>query len=319
MDARSADTLVLSLGSDQGGVVTTGDLERLGLTQGQVTTRVGRLLTRYVSGVYFVGPAIAENFDLAAARAVPSGRLSHGSAAQLHGMQAARPASTHVISHLRSGRKLDGVRVHWTRWLPSIDCTVVRHRPTTSIERTMCDLAATTSSRRLQHIIEQAIASGETTSSKLQACVLSYRRKGRTGSRLLGMTTLLLFDESPLPMSALERKALDLLDRNGLDGWTTQFQPPWHDGIRGTVDVAWSDKRVILELDGRRWHTMTQAFEDDRRRDQRAVTAGWRTIRASWQQVIERPDELVEVLQSVLNATPKLRSASDLPGETQQI
>ena len=95
-----------------------------------------------------------------------------------------------------------------------------------------------------------------------------------------------------------------------MDGPCSSVRPGTTAGIRGTVDVAWPDKRVVLELDGRKWHTMTRAFEDDRRRDQLGAAAGWQTIRASWQQVTARPDELVQVLRSVLG--PKPASASYL-------
>lgn len=79
-----------------------------------------------------------------------------------------------------------------------------------------------------------------------------------------------------------------------------QFRPPWHDGIRGTVDFAWPAERVLLEVDGRRWHAVTQAFEEDRRRDQAALAAGWWPIRAGWQQVTTRPGELVQVIRTAL-------------------
>ena len=58
------------------------------------------------------------------------------------------------------------------------------------------------------------------------------------------------------------------------------------------ADFVWRRQRVIVETDGRKVHGTRQARERDTRRDQRAVLAGWRPIRTTWRQVINRPREL---------------------------
>lgn len=321
MDASALDAHLVDVAAIQGGVVTTAELLALGATPDQVSNRLGRLLTRYVDGVYFVGSHDAARMDLAAARAIPGGVLSHSTAAALHGLPCRRDPTIHVLSDRRSTRRLAGVRLHATRALPAVDRSLLQHRPVTTIERTVCDLAATASARWLRQLIEAAITSGAATPTSMQACILSYRRRGRTGSRLLGLTTDEIFGDDPLPMSQLESRAEDLLRRESFPPWVRQFAPPWHDGIRGVVDIAWPAERVILELDGRRWHTMTQAFEEDRRRDQLAVAAGWSTVRASWQQVTARPDELIAALRAALSPSRPLPrpSVPDVPGSAQEI
>jgi very-short-patch-repair endonuclease len=49
-------------------------------------------------------------------------------------------------------------------------------------------------------------------------------------------------------------------------------------------------------LDGRKTHGTRQAFETDRRRDQRLTAAGWTVIRTTWRQLKHRPHELRQTL-----------------------
>lgn len=305
--SRSADPdhVILELGDRGRGAVSLDQLRAASVTPAQVRSRTGGLLTRVGPGIFVVGLATPEALTSAALLSLRDSVLSHGSAGSANGLPIPSvPASdTSIVlsSTYRTRLVLPGVRFHRTRWLPAEDRTEVDGRPVTTVARTLCDLAATVSARRLQYAIEFAVSSRRTTVGELQACVSSFRRRGRTGSRALGIVVDELFDDDGVSGSALERKTERLLDRYSIGGWEREHRPPWFDGRRGTVDFAWPSHRLILEVDGRRWHTMTQAFDEDRRRDQIATSAGWRTIRASWQQVVHRPNELASVLRAALD------------------
>ncbi len=77
--------------------------------------------------------------------------------------------------------------------------------------------------------------------------------------------------------------------------------PQWavHDGV-GRVDFAYPHERLLVEVDGRRWHSRDQAFDHDRRRDQEAVMAGWRVLRFTWRQVSQQPTEVAHAVRTVL-------------------
>src|SRR5581483_8776457 len=82
---------------------------------------------------------------------------------------------------------------------------------------------------------------------------------------------------------------------------TPQFYIDLGDGeplIR--ADFAWPDRRIVVETDGRKTHGTNQAFESDRRRDQRLTAAGWTVIRTTWRQLTRRPHELGPVLLKLL-------------------
>ncbi len=68
------------------------------------------------------------------------------------------------------------------------------------------------------------------------------------------------------------------------------------------VDFLWRDQRLIVETDGHRTHGTRQAFERDRRRDQRLTLAGWRVIRVTWRQLTREPDQVAAMLVALLLA-----------------
>ena len=66
------------------------------------------------------------------------------------------------------------------------------------------------------------------------------------------------------------------------------------------VDFLWRRDRLIVETDGHRTHRTRQAFERDRRRDQRLVLAGWRVIRVTWRQLTCEPMQVAGTLARLL-------------------
>jgi very-short-patch-repair endonuclease len=55
------------------------------------------------------------------------------------------------------------------------------------------------------------------------------------------------------------------------------------------VDFHWPGARLVIEVDGYRFHSSRAAFERDRRRDADLSDAGFRVIRVTWRQLVEEP------------------------------
>ena len=66
----------------------------------------------------------------------------------------------------------------------------------------------------------------------------------------------------------------------------------------------WRDRRLIVETDGRERHDTTRQFEEDRRKDQTAVAAGWTVLRFTWRQINDEPARVAAVLAAVLRRPP---------------
>jgi very-short-patch-repair endonuclease len=72
------------------------------------------------------------------------------------------------------------------------------------------------------------------------------------------------------------------------------------EGATVRVDFLWREERLIVETDGRHVHGTRQAFEKDRLRDQRLLLAGYRVVRFTWRQLVDRPYEAANTVSRLL-------------------
>ena len=56
----------------------------------------------------------------------------------------------------------------------------------------------------------------------------------------------------------------------------------------------------MVETDGRDVHSTRRAFEDDRRRDQSLLLAGYRVVRFTWGQVAGEPERVAATVGALL-------------------
>ncbi|WP_405114851.1 type IV toxin-antitoxin system AbiEi family antitoxin domain-containing protein [Micromonospora sp. NBC_01405] len=73
--------------------------------------------------------------------------------------------------------------------------------------------------------------------------------------------------------------------------------------LLGIGDLGWRAARLIAEADGREPHSGPQAFQADRRRQNRLVNAGWRVLRFTWSDTL-RPDYIPWVVRQALRRAP---------------
>lgn len=71
---------------------------------------------------------------------------------------------------------------------------------------------------------------------------------------------------------------------------------------RHIVDFVWRDRRLIVEIDGYRFHSSRSAFERDRMRDAELTAAGFRVIRVTWRQLERQPLAVVAMMAQALVA-----------------
>ena len=102
-------------------------------------------------------------------------------------------------------------------------------------------------------------------------------------------------------VSALEERLIELIDRVGLPPASREFRAPWLAPSDGRVDLAYEERRLVIEADSRRWHMLADAFLTDRERDNRAQLAGWRVLRFTWWDIEERPEYVVSMIREALS------------------
>jgi very-short-patch-repair endonuclease len=276
MRPQSAALSIAALADAQYGVIARAQLIDAGLTDAGVARRVrdGRL-RRLHRGVYAVGhrALTAEGRWLAAVLAGgPGAVLSHATAAAAWDLRRAGGTFIHVTVPTRGGReRRAGLRLHRSNTLGATDVTVHRGIPITTPARTIIDLAGTLKGRALEHLVDLADQRGlvdftdlrAANSASLQAVLRNYR---------------------PAPTrSELEERFLQLCDDYGIE------RPETNGRIEGIeVDFVWRERRLIVEVDGYRYHRTPSAFERDRERDVRLITADWTVLRFTWHQIVQR-------------------------------
>lgn len=147
------------LAAVQYGFVSHRQLERLGYSSAAIGRAIcaGRL-HKLDRGTYAVGhPSVSQHGRcLAAVLAAGKGAvLSHASAGWLWGLLATFPARSHVTTPQRGHRKRAS-RIHHSTILEERDLTAREAIPTTTVPRTLLDLAANLGTRPLGSALERA-------------------------------------------------------------------------------------------------------------------------------------------------------------------
>lgn len=267
----------------QHGVVTRRQLLELGLGPGAVDHRIRKAWLHVVHrGVYLVGHAslTTRGREIAAIRASgPTAVLSHRGATSFWELLPYLPTSV-AVSVTVTNRNIEskpGIAVHRARSLPRRDWVIRDAIPVTTPARTILDLAAEAEGHELERALAEA--QGRRLVSEHQLSDQIERNPGRTGTRAL--RRLLEVDGGPAPTrSEAERRMLELLRAAGLP------RPQVNARVgRYEVDFLWSDERLVVEVDGYRFHSSRPDFELDRARDAELAARGYAVIRVTWRQL----------------------------------
>lgn len=283
----------------QHGVVARRQLLEIGLGRVAIVERLKHgYLHEVHRGVYVVGSRRISRKGMWMAAVLAGGEgtlLSHRSAARL--WKLLPPAVERVeVTHPGSSRiRRDGIVCHRAN-VADDEWLVEDGIPVTSPFRTVFDLAAVVKMRELERALHEAEA--RELRDRVSLPVLLERYRGRRGA--LTVRALL---ESPEPVGItrndFEEAFLALVDAHGLSRPRMNADL----AIRGRffeIDALWEEQRFAVELDSRSIHGTRKRFESDRHRDRILVAEGWRTMRITWWQLQEEPDEIAADLRSAL-------------------
>ena len=290
--------------ADQAGAITRRQLLAHGMSRSAIDRRlrVGALRPE-LPGVY----AVAGSPDTVARRrwvgllaAGPTAVLSFDSAARIHPLSGVAATGPVVVTVPHSGsQSLPGVVVHQISDLAPEHVIHVDGLPVTTVARTIVDLAATWRRGRLGLALEDAISARQTTEAEVGACLRSVARRGKPGVHKLAS---LLDERGPgkvPPASVLERDFFRMVATSPLPDPQRQHPLPRVDGVRGLVDAAWPEVKLIVEVDGRRWHQRIKDLKRDRDRDLQAAAQGWLVVRLLHEHIVGAPEETLRELIAV--------------------
>ena len=177
--------------------------------------------------------------------------------------------------------------------------TIIGGLRVTTVVRTLFDLAAFTRRDRLALAVEDAHITGQCRLEALQAFYDDLRRPGKHGMKKLGR---ILSERGPgyvPPQSWLQRRLVKVLDDGGLPKPKLEVQLPWRTERASRADALYDDEtRILMEADGRRWHTRVDQMAEDRRRDREAQNHGYRPYRFVYQELRYDPQMVVETIRA---------------------
>ncbi len=295
-DGRVSDPerQLLHFAEQHHGLYRTRDAYRFGLSYHQVRQRAARgLAERLGGGVHrIVGVAPTRRQELLAAVWRTDGVASHRSAAELHGLLEPGDHDPEVTIPPTGGHEVTGVIVHRSRDLERSHVDEVDGIAVTGVARTLVDLGAVVTRRRLEEAVHRARHLGVVDLDGLRQEYDLLSARGRNGCGPIGE---LLADQhvSMAPTeSRLELELFHLLRRAGLPLPVRQH-PVRVLGRSFVLDFAYPDVRLFLEGDGFGVHGTRSSFEGDRDRQNLLVVAGWRPLRFTWRQVRRSPQVVV--------------------------
>jgi very-short-patch-repair endonuclease len=208
--------------------------------------------------------------------------LSHRSAASLWGLLPVVDESISVSVPGDGGkRNRAGIRVHRCPTLSPACVTLRKGIPVTTPSRTLSDLARATP-RASRH---RAVTPRELRRAIRQAGVLGLPL-GDDGGR----------DRT---RSDLERDFLRLCRRHRLPTPKVNVRVGPY-----LVDFIWSERMLVVETDGFRYHRGRAAFEEDRARDLALRALGYEVVRLADRQLTDEPKQIAAVLKARLARFP---------------
>jgi hypothetical protein len=133
------------------------------------------------------------------------------------------------------------------------------------------------------------------------------RAPGRHGSAKL-QTILDEYEEgTALTQSELEELMLAICVSAGKDRPRVNHWIVLEDGLV-LVDFCWPERKLVVEVDGHRFHGNRGAFERDRERDQRLTLVGYRVVRFTWRQITREPEKVERRITELLRPERELAS-----------
>ncbi|MGB6050819.1 MAG: DUF559 domain-containing protein [Rhodococcus sp. (in: high G+C Gram-positive bacteria)] len=218
--------------------------------------------------------------------------LSHLSAAWLWGMLDTTPSQVHATLPRNT-------RVSGPDWLTlhrrSVDTTEARGLPVVPAAQCFVDAAATMSGTPLEQIVDRSVGTVVSWREAVDHC---ERSAGMTGVREVRRQ---LRQCCPGTLSEPERMVARALTARGIrmeiNAWVGRY----------LCDLVDNCARVIVEIDGREFHSDSRTFDNDRTRQNSLVLDDWLVLRFSAATVYRDIERVADQIAAVVRRRRKSR------------
>ena len=172
----------------------------------------------------------------------------------------------------------------------------------TTIAQTLFDVVRRVDLWTLERAMDDALVARTLRIGDLEERLLFYAGSRRKGLRMMaGLIGERSADGWEPPESELEAVAARVFARlAGRLELRRQVRLRWRDTAEQRVDFVDRRRRLIIEVDGRRWHTRVRDFERDLWRTNQAVARGYRVLRFTWVHLTESPDDVIATIEQAI-------------------
>lgn len=299
MPDRAIDTAVDEFFARQYGVITLAQAQRAGFTHRMVQRRVesGRW-RQLANGVYAVSSA-PRNWQQRLAAALlyhPRAVATGNSAARLHRFDWARIDRPEVMVPRTSNARSPLSKVERSVFFFQTHISRVAGFSVISPAETVLKLAALASVGKVEALVDHTLITKTATIAEyddiLDRIAGGRVRGGPAVRKVIGERRP---DAYQPPTSELERLSRRLTDHRDVPP-TTHQHPLLGSAGAMIVDTFIDTWLLILEVDGRNYHTRKADFERDRRRDNAAAAQGLVVLRFTWKMLTTDFDYCLETL-----------------------
>lgn len=297
------DGKVAALARRQHGVVSLEQLNDLGITRAMRRVRLkSGEWKELLPGVYLIGGAPDSWHQRAQAALLWAGEdsaLSHEAAAYLHGWRHKPPKEIHIVVASNRGLRHPDVVVHRSVNARPSEWSDRGELRITSGARTLIDLAG---KPKLQQVVDSAVHFSPHVRPWTLRLIRKNLARGYPGiSKLRAM--LSAYDvERERADSETENILRRILKQAGVPAAHHLILTREDGSYLLETDFAWSDQKVLMELDGWR-HDTPEAKAHRKEVMQECAAMGWRLIPVSNDDVRERPEKVVSDARRALRMT----------------
>lgn len=291
------DRLIDEYASRQYGAFSRGQAVSAGFSPRMILTRVQNgAWVRLAPAVYALASAPPKwERQLAAALLTREGSIAAGrSAAYLHEFPGIGPGRPVIMVGPGGNARSPLATVIRSRHFDGVGRVRRRGFIVTDEAQTIMTLASGLDEGRLEALVDYVVARKSCTVDEL-ARIIAANDGARGVARLRPIVAYRLPDAYQPPTSELERLLYPVLDDPRLPSFTRQM-PMSYQQVEATVDACINVWRLIVEGDGRRWHTRRADMERDRLRDNEAVAHGYGVLRFTYEMLRDAPEKVIDTL-----------------------
>jgi very-short-patch-repair endonuclease len=248
--------------------------------------------------VFAVGsaPATWPRQMTAAVLSRPVALVAGRSAGYLHEFPGFRSGRPEILVPFAGNARSPLARVIRSRHFEQIASARVRGFQVTSVAETVLTLSYRESWETIELLVDDQLAAGRLAVPDFDPI---FDRLIDARLRSLPMLRRIVADRSEdayqPPTTELERLLYRALDSEELPTFERQI-PFEYETTDATVDAYIPSWRLIVEGDGRRWHTRKADFERDRERDNAAAAAGLQVVRFTYRMLQDDLDRCHRIL-----------------------